>query len=260
MQKIPRIIHCFRQNDTRRLLLGYIIEKVFYKFSRSAPRSAAQGGSFMRLFGGFSFRKSSLTPFGISALLGILLLGGCGFQKKETPGPERDEPSSLVAVPVHPETSIPGKVKAPSGKVLRPLAPPTPTIEPIRGMGTGSPFSSRDIPGGNPSLQELARGLNHPVFPKEKTLFTSRDLGILGEMADSVQDFRDSLEDSALEGGSKTLNALPFVYAEPDEATVDYSGGTLTIGISVPVERFRIGKPLAPEVPKQSPSPPPEKP
>jgi len=116
-------------------------------------------------------------------------------------------------------------------------------------MGTGQAFSAGDIPEKDLSLSELASALNKPA-PKEKNILTSRDLGVLGEVADSVQDFRNSLEESTLKGGSKALNALPFVYAEPDEAKVDYSGGTFSIGISIPTERLRIGKPLDPELPK----------
>ncbi len=205
----------------------------------------------MRVFHSVAPRKKLFPLFGAFMLLGALLLGGCGLPKNST-SPHPEEESPLVAVPVHPTTSIPcipGKMRDEDHPtaVLRPLSPPTPTLEPIRGMGTGNPFSSTDIPGKELSLQELALEVNRPTLNKKKDLFTSRDLGVLGEVADSVQDFRHSLEDSALEGGNKALNALPFVYAEPDQARVDYSGGTVTIGISVPVERLRIGKPLTPE-------------
>lgn len=201
----------------------------------------------MSLCDGSASRKKLLPPFGAFVLLGAFLLGGCGLPR-ESSSPPPEEPTPLVAVPVRSGISIPGKTREEHHTVaLRPMHPPTPTLEPIRGMGTGKPFSSKDIPGRELSLQELALGINHPPREGKRDLFTSRDLGVLGEVADSVQDFRHSLEDSALEGGSKTLNALPFVYAEPDQAKVDYSGGAVTIGISVPVERLRIGKPLAPE-------------
>ncbi len=210
----------------------------------------------MRVFDCFASRKRLLTLPGVFLLLGALLFGGCTAPQHE-PSSHSEEQVSLVAVPVRPATSIPGKIREADyhEAVLRPLHPPTPTLEPVRGVGTGSPFSSADIPGSTLSLQELALGINHPSREKKKDLFSSRDLGVLGEVADSVQDFRHSLEDSALDGGSKAINALPFVYAEPDQATVDYSGGTVTIGISVPVERLRIGKPLAPEATPAPPQP-----
>ena len=179
-------------------------------------------------------------------LLGSLFLGGCTPRHEEPP--LREKPP-LVAVPVYPHVTIPGKTRELRPQTLRPLNPPTPTLEPIPGMGSGKPFSTRDIPGRDLSLPELASTLNGPA-PKEKNILTSRDLGVFGEVADSVQDFRDSLEESTLQEGSKALNALPFVYAEPDEAKVDYSGGTFSIGISIPVERLRIGTPLDPESPE----------
>ncbi len=200
----------------------------------------------MGLFSHSHSEKCLFILFPEVLLLGSLFLGGCTPRHEEPP--LREKPP-LVAVPVYPHVTIPGKTREFRPQILRPLNPPTPTLEPIPGMGSGKPFSARDIPGKDLGLSELASALNRPA-PKEKNILTSRDLGVLGDMADSVQDFRDSLEESTLQKGSQALNALPFVYAEPDEAKVDYSGGTFSIGISVPVERLRIGKPLDPEPPE----------
>ncbi|HPJ27182.1 MAG TPA: hypothetical protein PLA80_13640 [Synergistaceae bacterium] len=201
----------------------------------------------MRLLSSITMKKNTLLLCAACLFWGTLLSGGCGL-RKETPSSSAPKTfSSVVAVPVRPKTVIPGKSR--DGKIpgLRPLSPPTPTLAPIPGVGGGKAFSHGDIPGKDLSLQELALVMNHPAPKKKKDILSSRDLGMLGEIADSVQDFRDSLEESTLREGSKALNALPLVYAEPDKATVDYSGGTFSIGISIPVERLRIGKPLDPE-------------
>ena len=150
-------------------------------------------------------------------------------QRKSPPVlPQEPEPSALTA----PENPHGG-----SGSISRPQLPD------MTGLAVGTGHVGVDLPSHEDGVARMSQELETPAGDSRAEVSWPRTSGKVRELEEQLRDIRDDVNDATLEAVSRTLNALPFVSAEPEEAEWHVSGGRIELEIRIPAEDIKIGNP-----------------
>lgn len=109
----------------------------------------------------------------------------------------------------------------------------------LHGLSVGTGDVLVEVPRTGVDSERLAEEFS--VSNEEQSLVWPKTSGKLKDIEEQVKDIKAQIEEVTLDTVSRTLNALPFVSAEPEEAEWHISGGEVRLEITIPAEDIKIG-------------------
>lgn len=113
----------------------------------------------------------------------------------------------------------------------------------MSGLAVGSGRAGVDLPVDDDGTARMKQELADPSGDSVDGVSWPRTSGKVRELEEQLREIRDDVNEVTLEAVSKTLNALPFVSADPEEAEWHLSGGRIELEIRIPAEDIKIGNP-----------------
>jgi hypothetical protein len=114
-------------------------------------------------------------------------------------------------------------------------------LPPLQGFSAGTGEVRVEIPESTMDIGALGKSFSDVDPDEDKGLVWPETSGKFKKIEDQVREIQEEVDEVTLDTVSRTLNLLPFVSAEPEEAEWHISGGKIELEIKIPVEDIKIG-------------------